>query len=229
MAHITGRHQNLLSASAWRTVLVGFVSPSHGFRSLLSHLPWFYPYFLCAFGMLTLNLISMHRTLDVMVTTFDVGELPQSLRSTGMIGFWVGIVGLPWIVPIVVAFGYTAILGFIAPFVHTEQATFGRLYLISLWAMVPAFTLGNLVQALMVTFSGGSYTPASLSVAAILPSSAPVSIYVVARTLDVQSVWTFYLLAVGFVAAYSAKKRAVVVILGVFLMIRLGLISVALH
>jgi hypothetical protein len=167
-------------------------------------------YFICVLGLLANNLITLTQNLGLTQSLLTQNNVPEAIRNWSMAGFWVGVWVMPFVLPLLSSFGYTAALGFIAPFVEVRDGRFGRLYAVSLWAMVPAYLVGSIIRGILSVLVGSDKgaLAVDLSLKALLPPEAPRLLHSLGLTLDVFFLWTLILIAVGFSTVHKRPWKA---------------------
>lgn len=211
--------QNHVSVPWWTTLRHIFIAPEAAFRDLPKRFPWLVAYLSVGLGLLAYNLLTLNQTRALTESMLAQGAMPESVKTWIIGGFWVGVWVTPFIMPLVSAFGYTAILGFLAPLFEIRDSKFERLFTLSLWAMVPAYTVGNILRgtAAQLMDRDSAALTLNFSLQALFPADAPKLLTIIGQTLDVFALWTLTLIAVGFASAHKRSLKIGFIIAGILL------------
>lgn len=196
-------------ASSWWSVWGIFWRPGAVFARLKERPVWFPAYA----AMVVVGVAAFLLWSGPVIETLSAFSAEQA-RQAGMEGelpafmgtlFTVSILGGTVVTPLLTGL-LLAVLGLLAGLVTGGGLRFSQWYSLVMWAMVPAFTVGAVVQTFLLAQGAVDATgQAGLTLAPLVAADS--ALYPVLKALDLFSVWTAVLVGAGFGVLTGAGGR----------------------
>jgi hypothetical protein len=213
--------------SQWQRVSNTFSAPSKTFEDIKhGHKSWWMPFLIMVlvgyvlFGAITLkigwaqvaeNMVHLNPKLEERLAQAPAAQREGTLKGM-QYGPEIGFAASPILVLAVVALGSLVLLGTIN-FAFGGKATFGSIFVMWMYAGLPGIfksLLGTLVLFTGVapeSFNLNNFAPTSLG-AFLNPLETNAALYKLASALDITTIWSMVLLAIGLAVVAGVKRSS---------------------